>query len=103
MMDLQHRPDLARPVNGLTNRSVRQALLQAIDRQALSEATTRGLGPIADSWVLPDAAVRHDLEGAIPQLPYDPAGAGALLASVGWARNADGVLQHAQTGDRFEI
>jgi peptide/nickel transport system substrate-binding protein len=103
MMDIQHRPDLARPVNGLTNRSVRQALLQAIDRQAVSEAVTRGVGPLADSWVLPDAPIRRDLEGAIPQLPYDPARAGALLASLGWVRNADGVLQHSQTGDRFEI
>lgn len=103
MMDIQHRPELARPVNGLANRTVRQAFYHAIDRQALTEAVTRGVGPVADGWVLPDAPFRRDVEAAIPQFPYDPSRAVELLATVGWARNTDAVLQHTQTGDRFEV
>ena len=35
LVDIQHRPEYARPADGLTNREVRAGLLHAIDRQTL--------------------------------------------------------------------
>lgn len=39
--EMQHRPELARPVNGPTNRTVRQGLYHAIHREAVADAITR--------------------------------------------------------------
>jgi len=100
--ELQYRSDTAKPANGLTNRLVRQALYQAIDRKGLVDAIVEGVGPTADSWYRPDDPMRADVETAIPQYPYDATRAQQLLAQAGWNRGADGVLVHAQTGERFE-
>jgi len=102
-VEIQHRPEYARPTYGLTDRTVRQAFYHAIDRATLAEVATNGLAPVADSWFAPGDAVRRDLESSIPQFPYDLARAQGLLAQAGWNRGSDGVLVHAQTGERFEI
>ncbi len=100
-LEIQYRPELARPANGLTNRLVRQAFFHATDRQTLAEVMTDGASPTADSWLRPGTPLRRDVESAIPQYPYDPARAVELLAQAGWIRNADGFLVSAQTGERF--
>jgi len=101
--ELQFRPELARPVNGIRDHTVREALYRAIDRQGSADVMTRGLGPIADSWYSPNDPLRAGLESAIPQYPYDPGRALQLLAQAGWSRGADGVLVHQPDGERFEI
>jgi peptide/nickel transport system substrate-binding protein len=101
-VEIQFRPELARPRNGLTNLAVRQGLYQAIDRQALIDVASHGLSPIADSWVRPTSALRSSLEPLIPQFLYDPARAQARLAEAGWTRTADGMLVHSPSGERFE-
>ena len=101
MIDSQHRRDVARPSNGLTNRVVREAFYRAIDRQALTDAVNDGMAPVADSWFSPSDQRRAEVETAIPQYPYDVARAQQLLASAGWLRASDGVLTHAETGERF--
>jgi len=101
-MEIQYRPEYARPRNGLSNATVRRALYQATDRQALNEVIAEGLAPLADSYVRPTDPWRRDVESAIPQYPYDPARAQQLLAQAGWVRGPDGALVHNQTGDRFE-
>jgi peptide/nickel transport system substrate-binding protein len=45
----QLRPDLARPLEGLTRVEVRRALYHAMDRRALVDVHSEGLAPIADS------------------------------------------------------
>lgn len=114
-LELQLRPDLAKPRHGLINRDVREALYRAMDRQAIADAIAGGLAPVADSWVSPSHPLRPEVESAIPQLPYDPARAQQLLEQAGWARSVDagrpdgsgrgtdGVLVHSQNGERFEI
>ncbi|MEA2642581.1 MAG: peptide/nickel transport system substrate-binding protein [Chloroflexota bacterium] len=102
-MELQFRPEAAKPVNGLPVLAVRQALYQAIDRQVLSQAMTGGLAPPADSWFSPLDPARKDVESAIPQFPYDPARARQLLAQAGWQPGADGVLVHSPSGERFSM
>lgn len=102
-IEIQHRPEYARPRSGVTSRPVRQALWQAIDRTAVVEVGTGGLAPTADSWFRPDDPIRAQIESAIPQFPYDARRAQDLLAGAGWTRGPDGALVHADTRDRFEL
>ena len=101
-MEPMTRPEFAIPVNGLPNVLVRRALSSAIDRQAISEVATGGLGPPADSWFDPTDPLRPALESSIAKYPYDPARAAQLLADGGWVRGGDGVLVHS-SGERFDI
>ena len=102
-LELQLRPELARPNNGLPNLAVRTALFQGTDRKKLTEVITQGFGPIADSWVPPYHALRPQLESAVPPLPFDAGRAQQLLAQAGWARSPSGQLVHQTNGERFEI
>lgn len=102
-LEVQHRPEAARPANGLTNVSVRQAFYHAINRPAFVEVITQGMAAAADSWIPPNHALRSVVEGHVPQFPHDPGRAQQLLASVGWARGPDGILVHGPSGERFEV
>ena len=99
-MEIQYRPEIARPVNGLRDRTVRQAFFQAIDREQLMEVMTLGLGAVADSWFMPNDPNRPAVQNEIPKYPFDPAAALRLLADAGWTRGPDGVLVHT-SGERF--
>jgi peptide/nickel transport system substrate-binding protein len=101
-LEIQFRPEFARPRDGIVNLPVRAALYHAIDRNRLAELFAHSLAPIADSFVAPNSSLRSTLERSIPQYPYDPARAAALLAEAGWTRGADGGLVNTATGDRFE-
>lgn len=101
--EIQHRIELARPRNGLTDRSVRQALYHAIDRDTLTEVITGGLAPAADSWIAPTDPLRSHVQTAIPQFPYELRRAEELLKRAGWQRGRDGVLLHQASGERFEL
>jgi len=71
---------------------VRQAIAQCIDRQALVDEVTLGLGQVADVYVPPD----HPLFAGdqVTRWPYDPPAAQALLAEAGWAdEDGDGYLE----------
>jgi len=100
---MQYRPEYARPQNGVTNRTVRQALYQAIDRPVMAQVITEGLSPVADSWFAPSDPARKDVEAVIPQFPFDTNRAVQLLGEAGWVRGADGVLARQDTGERFEM
>ena len=102
-LELQHRPEYARPRGGFTVRTVLQAFYHAIDRPTLAEAMTQGLAPVADSWYAPNDPVRKDVEAYIPLFPYDLARAQQLLEQASWTRGSDGALIHRMTGERFEI
>ena len=99
-LEIQYRPELARPALGFTNRLVRQAFLLGTNRQALADVMTGGASPVADSWLRPGTPLRRDAEAAIPQYPYDVTRAQQLLAQAGWTRGSDGSLVN-QTGERF--
>lgn len=99
---VQYRPEIARPKNGLLLRGVREALLQATDRQAIVDVAIAGVSAPADSWFRPNHELRSAMEAAIPQFPYDPARAQQLLADEGWIRRGDGALVHAGTGEPFD-
>jgi len=101
-MEIQHRPQFAKPANGMTNRTVRQAFNYATDRQALVDVITAGHGQVADSYARPTDSFRSAVESAIVQYPFDPARAQGLLTQAGWQRGSDGVLVDTQSGERFE-
>jgi peptide/nickel transport system substrate-binding protein len=102
-LELQFRPEYAKPAVGWTSRTARQALYQAIDKQTFVEVMTHGAAPIADSWYAPNDPVRKDVEAYIPPFPYDVNRAQQLLAQDGWVRGADGILVHQPRAERFEV
>src|SRR5262249_19623280 len=101
--EIQHRAEVARPRDGLTKRTRRQALCPAIRHQTPTDVTAGGLAPVADSWYAPNDPVRKDVEAFIPPFPYDLQRAQQLMTQAGWVRGSDGVLVHQGSGDRFEI
>jgi len=58
---------------------------------------------IKDRWQEPTHEFRPQIEAAIPQFPYDPRRAQALLAQAAWTRGPDGILLSEPTGERFEV
>lgn len=102
-VEIQHRPEYARPANGLSWSPVRRAFYQAIDRDQLANVMTQGQSPPADSWFFPGHQLRPQVEGSIPQFQYDPRAASVLLTQAGWARGSDGILTNQQTGERFAV
>ena len=82
----------------------RQALYQAIDRDAESEATQAGIPDKASYALLSPgnplySYVKDDWN---QRYPYDPARASATLEAAGWRRGADGILANA-AGERLSF
>lgn len=80
------RPDFFEDVR------VRQAFAQCIDRQALVDEVTLGLGQVADAYIPPE----HPLFAGdrIARWSYNPQLGRGLLAEAGWADiNGDGILE----------
>lgn len=83
----------------LSDRRVRQALLLAIDREAISDRLFGGRQPAAHGPVSPlDRAFHEDL----PTWDFDPKRARELLERADWQRGSDGVRRNAD-GDRLEV
>ncbi|WP_406651877.1 ABC transporter substrate-binding protein [Rhizobium acaciae] len=66
----------------LAKKEVREALDMAIDKQAIVDTVTFGLGEIANSYI-PNGALYHDDKAL--QRPYDPEKAKQMLADAGAA------------------
>lgn len=77
----------------LKDRRVREAILVAIDRQAIVDRVLKGMGEVIYSHlIMPEWTVNHDLDG---QYPYDPERARALLAEAG---HGSGITLGVTTG-----
>jgi peptide/nickel transport system substrate-binding protein len=87
-------PDLVDP-------RVRQALIHAIDREALARVVFGEFGVVADSWVHPSFGTYRQLQPAITRYPYDPRRARALMEEAGWRTGTDGVL--GKGGMKFNL
>jgi peptide/nickel transport system substrate-binding protein len=85
----------------LKDRRVRQALVHAIDRDAISETLFGGRQPVAHTSVNPLDWV-HAEDG--PRHAYDPGKAAALLDEAGWGAMRGGI-RHNAAGEplRLEI
>jgi peptide/nickel transport system substrate-binding protein len=69
---------------------VRQALLHAIDRQAIIDSVLRGYGEVATGPIAPLQQALYNPE--VPSYPFDPERARELLAEAGWEPGEGGVL-----------
>lgn len=70
------------------DRRVRQALLQAIDRQAITLRLFDNLLPVADSFIAP---IDRPYSPNVQRYPYDPAAAAHLLDEAGFRLGPDGI------------
>jgi peptide/nickel transport system substrate-binding protein len=66
---------------------MRRALTMALDRQQMLDAYVYGFGELADGPV----PASHPLAVTVPRIPFDRAGARALLDSLGWTMGEGGV------------
>lgn len=80
----------------LRERPVRQALIQAIDRQAISDRLFGGRQPVAHGNVNPLDSVYFE---EVRKYAYDPASAEAQLEAAGWTKGPDGV--RTKDGERL--
>ncbi|HEX7035222.1 MAG TPA: peptide ABC transporter substrate-binding protein [Pseudomonadales bacterium] len=85
----------------LADRRVRQALLYALDREALDRQLFGGQQPVALTFVHP---MDRPWTDAVAHYPFEPARAAALLDEAGW-RLADDGMRRNPAGEplRFEI
>ncbi|MDV6376068.1 peptide ABC transporter substrate-binding protein [Deinococcus arenicola] len=82
----------------LDDARVRQALIYAIDRPALTKALFSGKQPVSNVFINPLATVyKKDVE----EYKFDPAKAKALFAAAGWKPGSDGILQKG--GKKFSL
>ncbi len=83
----------------LADKRVRQALLYALDREAITRQLFAGKEPVAHSFVSPlDWTADPDL----PVYAYDPARAASLLDAAGWTGRGGGVRTNAK-GERLAL
>jgi peptide/nickel transport system substrate-binding protein len=83
----------------LSDVNVRKALLQGIDRGAITEALFAGLQPVADTL---QGTVSPYYTENVQKYAYDPEAARQLLADAGWTPGPDGVCVNAN-GDRLSF
>jgi peptide/nickel transport system substrate-binding protein len=101
-MDFQHRevPGWQRAVTDLR---VRRGLMHAVDRDAMADVFTNGLGTAADAFITRGDPLFAEVDRAITKYPYDPSRATAAFAEAGWSRaQAGGLLSNAD-GQPLEV
>jgi peptide/nickel transport system substrate-binding protein len=81
---------------------VRQAMLHAIDRQAIVEALFAGKEQALDFPLSPVRPAYKDALAAAKVYAYDPSRAEQLLDQAGWRRGADGIRVN-DAGERFSV
>jgi peptide/nickel transport system substrate-binding protein len=71
----------------LSDKRVRQAMMHAIDRQAIVDDVFQGAASLAVANLSPGLAEYYNPD--VKQYPYDPARAAELLDEAGWTLNGD--------------
>jgi peptide/nickel transport system substrate-binding protein len=80
----------------VTNLEFRRALLEAIDRQEMTDSLNYGLGPIAHTWLQPDRPEFPAVESRIVRYGYDPRRSAQTIERLGYTKGADGIFRSAQ-------
>ncbi len=81
------------------DKRVRQALLYAIDRQALVQTLFQAKQPVADSYLPPK---HYGFDNSLTKYTFNPDKAKQLFTEAGWTPGPDGILKNAQ-GERFAV
>ncbi len=76
----------------LADHRIRQALIHAIDRQAISDQLFAGRQPVAHSFISPLDSV---YDSTVPHYPFDQDKARQLLDEAGWNNIIDGIRHNA--------
>ena len=87
-----------RPIFG--DKRVRQAMLQAMDRDSLVNDLLKGLAVKASGNISP--AITSYYEPNVKQYPFDPVAAKGLLKDAGWTPGSDGILANG-SGEKFHF
>jgi len=96
-------PD-ADPLPALHDHAVRQAIVMAIDKQAIVDKVYAGTATPGDTVIRPASAFWHLDIPAEDEFPYDPVAANALLDDAGYAdTDDDGVREDPETGEPLEM
>ena len=82
--------------------SIRQAMLHAIDRQAIAEALFAGKEQPLDFPLSPVRPAYKAAQATVKAYPYDPTRAEQLLDQAGWRKGPDGVRVNDR-GERFSV
>src|SRR5260370_28249165 len=73
-------PGFQDPKNPFHDKQVRQAVSLAVDRDAMNQAESGGLGRVDGNWINDDVVYAIDW----PKWPYDPAKAKQLMTEAGY-------------------
>ncbi|MDR7482238.1 MAG: ABC transporter substrate-binding protein [Armatimonadota bacterium] len=93
LFNLERAPTSMRPF--------RRAVAHALDRRRIGETITRGPAPVSSAGVIPPTDPWYNPR--VPEYPYDPARARALLRELGYDdRDGDGWLED-RDGDRLVV
>ena len=96
-------PQLLNPSPAVVgNLQFRQALLQAIDRQAMVDTILHGMSSIPHAWVTPTEGQYWDIHERVPHYAFDVRRAEQLIADQGHAKRADGFFYDA-AGQRLSV
>src|SRR5207237_8997436 len=82
---------------------VREALAHAIDRPALADVSTFGLGRVADAYVAPAEPFFEEVDRAVTKYTYDLNRAAALLDDDGWRQSGTAGPVTNAAGESFDI
>lgn len=94
--ELQFRPEYA--YAPLLNRTVRQAMVHAVDRQGLILGNFDGRGQEAHHFGPLGTPLFDKIDRAVRKYSYDPREVERLLGQVGYAKGADGFFTHPVDG-----
>jgi peptide/nickel transport system substrate-binding protein len=85
------------------DRDVRQALMYALDREAITQSILDGFAEVA-MGIYPPLSVAYDPDRIMTRYGYDPQKAASLLATAGWAdSDGDGIVDKNGQAFRFEV
>ncbi|HZT07126.1 MAG TPA: peptide ABC transporter substrate-binding protein [Chloroflexota bacterium] len=98
IFEIRLRPEDAK----VSDVRMRKALYQTIDRESIVRDLYFGLLQVANSYIAPGTTGFERIEAGLVKYPFDPTGAQALLADLGWRKGADGLLRNDR-GERFAL
>lgn len=80
----------------------RKALVQAIDRQELTDTLQSGLAPVAHAYIDTSQPRYRELDPFVIKYAFDPRSAVQLIESTGHVRGSDGVFRD-RSGQRLSV